>query len=105
MTRPALVTTESGWAALERDVRDLSEGINATGKWINNRIETYRDASDEAGKRQDQQPDQQKDTAMTEEELREQRDTALLEQLAAEDRELAEEYAARERDRAAELET
>ncbi|GAA1574515.1 hypothetical protein GCM10009827_115490 [Dactylosporangium maewongense] len=105
MTRPALVTTESGWAALERDVRDLSEGINATGKWINNRIETYRDARDEAEKRQDKQPDQQKDTAMNEEELREQRDTALIEQLAAEDRELAEEYAARERDRAAELET
>ncbi|WP_432983273.1 hypothetical protein [Dactylosporangium sp. CA-233914] len=105
MTRPALVTTESGWAALEHDVRDLSNGITDTRKWVNNRIETYRDARDEAELRSDNQPDQRKDTALSEEELREQRDNALIEQLAADDRELEEEYAARERDRAAELDT
>ncbi|WP_433616772.1 hypothetical protein ACQP2P_15785 [Dactylosporangium sp. CA-139114] len=105
MTRPALVTTESGWAALEHEVRDLSIGIKDTSTWINNRIETYRDARDEAERRNDNEPGQQKDTAMSEDELREQRDRALIEQLAADDRELEEEYAALERDRAAELDT
>jgi hypothetical protein len=105
VTRPAPVTTEAGWAALERDVRDLSEGITDTSTWINKRIKTYHDARDGAEQRNDNQLDQQKENAMSEEELREQRDSALIEQLAADERELEEEYAARERDRAAELDT
>ncbi|GAA4256447.1 hypothetical protein [Dactylosporangium darangshiense] len=95
MTRPAPVTSETTWAALVQEARIANRDIRATATWTHDRIETYRNARDEARQKADQTGP--KENAMNEEELRAERERGLIEQIAAEERELEESY---EQDRA-----